>query len=321
MIDLAKVVFICNHYRRSFYFEQTLRDILDLGGRIIIQNTGGTNLFGPLAQDIRDRCRYVEAGNCSYDSGMSRFKNSGIVPADAEIICLLDNDCFITQYGVQNSLPAYLQEFVDGGYDFCCHTIGEDVNKGNYAEGKQIALAPPLTFTEPGADNMPDDIRSSRPYGFENSYLLYSKRAWDGMTPHDLSHHRRVVYRMHALGAKMGTHRVPTWQWGYTQWDADFGWHHVGNLFPKYLQLEANQLDKWNPESQFDLFRVGYFNAQIRAFDPPVEGRVGHTIYPPQILRNLCSLNARMGGGDEHVGQEKALAVWDDLHKAAGFYF
>jgi len=286
MIDKSKVVFITNHFRRSLFFEATLKKILDLDYNVVVQNTGGRSEFGNLGLKHKNLTQFGN-GQIAYDAGMVNFRRKFDFN-EYEYVVLLDNDLFMSD---TNELEEYLQEFIDGKYDFTCHLVGEDSSILYKNGDRHIAEVKDQTFTPPG-EGMEADILTPAPH-WENAYLIISQSMWKKMSVKDVSHHRRFIAAVHREGAKMGSHKA-SYRWGYTNWGKE--WFHMGYLMDYYMALDRGNVGRFK-ETEFDLFRAGYFFAQLRTF--------GEGIYPPKLAAVVTKLGVHVGGID------KALSCWD----------
>lgn len=291
MIDKSKIVFVSNYYRHSFFFKDTIRRILNSGYDVVIQSTGGSNEFGTLNL-THPQLSVVNAGNKSYDAGVVSLKEN-INFSKYDYIILLDNDLFMSSIV---EMEEYIGEFIGGGYDFACHLVGEkysnmyDYGNKHIAEVKDQAFLPPELIDQP-------DILTPSPH-WENAYLIVRREMWDKMSSLDVSHHRRFIHAVHRENAKLGSHKA-NYRWGFTNWGRE--WFHVGHLMSYYLYLEGKNIEKFDRDSEFDLFRAGYFFAQ--------EEKYGPGIYSSKINESLMMLEKHIGG------KSKALDVWNKYIK------
>lgn len=285
-----EVLFYSNHYKRCWFFEDTVRRIADAGYKWAILLTGSPGPFRHCHVD-HPRVKFYETSQTSYDSGMVTFKRSGILlQPGVKYLVHIDNDCFLN--GIQE-LEEYLEEFVDGGYDYACHLVGNPA-ASRYPTETHIAHVFDQKMI-PSLDT--PDTPTPDPH-YENAYQAIRVSAYQKLTEFDVGHHRRFLAALHKTGAKMGAHKA-SYRWDYSNWGKE--WFHVGHIFEKYLQLEANNLagiQRYNPDSEFDLFRCGFFVAQERCYG---------NIYPSSFVPALEAYYAHMGG------QDRALECWSRL--------
>jgi len=244
---MNNVLILSNHYRRSCFFESTMRKLYQAGFRDIwIQDTGAS-LWGPYRGPAS---RIGRIGYKTYDEGMVSFKREKI-PSHIDTVLFIDNDCFINSASV---VTRYLEDFKKGQFQWACHHISA------------VDYKPEQTFLSSTIEPCPSQTFESwdqPPYvtpvpHWENAFLMIDRQLWDKLTPGDVSHGRRMVKAAYDLGAKMGSHKA---EYRRTYSHFGDGWFHVGALMIWHNYLEENKLDRFNSESFMDMSRLGYFFA------------------------------------------------------------
>ena len=128
-----------------------MRRLWDSGFQnIVIQETGNEAwgaYQGPFSSMLR-------MGTSSYDAGMVNFKQQ--IRDWPGVILFVDNDCFLSS---ADGTRQYIQDFIDGGYDFACHHVSADHYK-EYNFVGSIALVAEQTFNP--VDAYPGFVPSGR---------------------------------------------------------------------------------------------------------------------------------------------------------------
>jgi hypothetical protein len=221
----------------------------------------------------------------SYNKGMMSFKDQGL-PGDPQIICLIDNDCFLESAGV---LDNYVQDFEDGKFDWAAHHVGAREYGDHYCfDDSSIAVCPKQEFVMDPSGPWPHF--APHPH-WENSFLLIRRSIWNQLNKYHLSHSRIWIMAVHNKGAKMGAHKA-SYRWNYTHFGE--GWFHVGNLMRFYKKIEANQ--RFNQESNIEMSRLGYFLAWAELYPERT---------PSLLTRYLNEL--------EDEVKDKARSGWQEL--------
>lgn len=286
MVDQDEVLLYSNHFKRCRFFEDTVRRLADAGYTWVILHTGPPGHFRE-CQVEHPFVVKMRANPTSYDSGMMTFKGAGMLEhPDVKYLVHIDNDCYLSGL---DEFEAVLEEFVSGCYDYACHLVGRASND-RYASSGQLSRVDDQMFK----DNGPNEPPTPEPH-YENAYQIIRKQLWDKLSMHDVGHHRRFLKALADRGAVFGA-RKASYHWDYSNYGKE--WFHVGHLFEKHLQLEANNRDairRYNPESDFDLFRAGYFAAQEEYYGD---------IYPAAFKAALAFYWTHMGG------RTKCLDTW-----------
>jgi len=283
-----RLLILSNHYRRSAFFEDTIRLLYDAGYQNVwIQDTGHET-WGPYQGPSRI---YDKPGHYTYDSGMVNLKNQiprGSGPCD--VILFIDNDCFLNNL---DNFQTYLQEFLDGGYDYACHFAHPCYYKNYRFEGKEILPVNNQTFHP--SDDKPGFAPDPH---WENAYMLIAKSTWDALTPQEMSHGRLWTRGLVRTGARLGTHSCK-YKLSFSHFGP--GWFHVGNLMGTHIALEKmiKVERKFNPESRMNMARLGYFIVQRDIY--------GKDIYPKYINGNLNQIIKMVGG------RQIAIDAWEQL--------
>jgi hypothetical protein len=274
---MRDITFYTNYYKQTHFFDDTIRRVANAGYQWVVLLTGPPGPFRDCPVN-HPNVRIVQGPPTSYDNGMMIFKQKGLLP-DTELICHIDCDCFLNG---TDELHEYIDEFERDSYDYACHTVGSTASNRYTSDG---LIAP--VHDQMFKDNGPSEPPTPEPH-YENAYQLIRKSIWDKLTVHDVGHHRRFLYALHQHGAKFGSHKA-TYRWDYTNWGKE--WWHIGHIFEKYSTLEsAGHITKYNPESEFDMFRAGFFAAQ--------EAWYGHDIYPAWFHKRLNKFYDHFGGLD-----------------------
>ena len=253
--------------------------------RILIQNTGsGSNAsyHGPGQQ--------FGSGPIPYDTAMQRLKQR-LQSEPAEIIALIDNDCFIAD---PKQFQEYLKEFEASQFDFVCHGVSKHYNDRYFTPDTtgDIVQVPDLKF-----------IPDSSPFGFapephfENAYLLMRKSVFDKLKVEDFRNSRQMIRAFTEAGGRIGMHRA-NYAGSHSHWGP--GWFHAGALFGFYHHIEAGNVSAVRADSEFDKARLGYFAAVER--DTGVEWGSG-------FAGSLQRFYEKCGGKDE------CLSAWNRLVK------
>jgi len=289
---MTRILFYTNYYKQTHFFDTTIRRIANAGFPIVVLLTGESGPFRKCPVQ-HDNVTIIEGPHqgCSFDLGMQIFKKHRLLEVHAPtVLCHIDCDCFLS--GLQE-LSNYINSFEKGKYDYACHTVGS-LSSNKYLSDEPIGHVYDQMFN----DNGPSEPPSPEPH-YENAYQLVRKSIWDKLTVEEVGHHRRFLAALHKHGAKFGSHHA-SYRWDYTNWGKE--WFHIGHIFEKFDTLEHGQpIDKYNPDSEFDLFRAGFFAAQERCY--------GSHTYPTEFHASLNAFYQHFGGKD------RTLECWDRLVK------
>ena len=255
--------------------------IATFGFRIRGTNHGGHTL-DPVANILI--CR----PSVSYDGGMMNFKAiTDHHKNDLNYDCLyfIDNDLFLTNV---DELQGYIDEFREGDYDLVCHLVSKKQQDDySFEDGRVISHVPEIDFVHG------DVVPAPTPH-WQTTHWLMSRRLWDALQVDEVGHHRKLVYAAHKLGAKFGSHYA-NYRDKLTAWGEE--WFHIGNLMLYYYHVENASIHRCRTDKPSDMFRIGYFAAQTRAY--------GDEIYPQHIRNNLRQVYKHMGG------RNAVLGLWD----------
>lgn len=283
-------IILSNHHRRSPYFEDTLRRLHNDGWTVWVQETGGAKwgqCQGPYAEHINSGTKSYDQAMILWKRALRQWQQAGKLDR-VDRILFLDNDCFLSG---TNHLQKYIQDFIDGGYDFASHHVSEDCYNDHVFEGDScIAEVKNQTF-EP-ADIYPGFCPNPH---WENAYMLITKELYNKLSEADVGHGRKWIKAMVREGAKLGAHKAE-----YRLRYSHFGdeWFHVGNLMHYYYKIERGDLS-FSPDSELDMSRLGYFNSTVRAKFKQWFGPVTNTV--------------RLPIANEHGNYERSLEAWDNL--------
>jgi hypothetical protein len=219
---------------------------------------------------------------------MVKFKQH-LVGDDSEYLVLIDNDCFLSDV---NHFEEYLQDFIEGGYDWSCHFISAGLYTDEYVFNG--CLAPVHNQQMLPANVFPWVVPEPH---WENAYLIVRKSMWDKLSNDDVSHGRKYIGGLVREGAKQAVHKA-----SYVGTHSHYGdeWFHVGNLMRYYHLVEGRKLNQVSAESSLDRSRIGYFAVQEDIYGD---------IYPNQIKQNLESFYSKLGG------RTACLESWNELVK------
>lgn len=280
---MHSITFYTNYYKQTHFFDDTIRRIANAGYKWVVLLTGPPGPFRGCPID-HPNVQIVQGPPTSYDNGMMIFKQNNLLP-ETELICHIDCDCFLS--GTEE-LEEYIQEFQDVEYDYACHTVGSPASS-RYPTDTHIAPV----YDQHFKDNGPTEPPTPEPH-YENAYQLIRKSIWNKLTVQEVGHHRRFLYALDQHGAKFGSHRA-NYRWDYTNWGRE--WWHIGHIFEKYSTIESGQsYDKYNSESEFDMFRAGFFAAQERIYGD---------IYPEPFRQRVHQFYEYFGG------KQAVLNCWD----------
>ena len=208
-------------------------------------------------------------------------------PIKAKIVCLLDNDCFLSG---TNYLEHFIEEFDAGEFGFACHAVLES-NNAKFCPsggGKIIYEVHEVKFQQAS------DGLTLEPH-FENSFCLIRKEVFDSMKKDDFDNDRTMMKGIHDSGRKMGMHRA-----SYAGVFSHYGpeWFHVGNLMFYYYAVENCLFEKVRAGNETEVSRIGYFAA--------MQDDAG-AVFPASFADNLERFYEKVGG------QGVALAAWRKL--------
>lgn len=275
---MNNILVVSNHHRKCCLFEDTIERLSSDIKHIWIQDTG-REAWGAYSGPCS---RYIRAGVLNYDQGMVAIKKEPL-PMEVSHVLFIDNDCFIRDISVINS---YVSDFDEGKFDFACHFVSSAMYNQKRRSVGTIDMIDDMTFQQ--TTTYPHIV--SEPH-FENTLMLFKRELWDSLTPQEVSHGRLLVKAMYDKQAKIGGHHAE-YRLNYSHLGP--GWFHVGNLMAYYYAIEAHNLSKFNPDSELDMSRLGFF---FRHMD----------LYPsgwPSITVRLEGLS--------HLRQQ-ALNAWDRL--------
>lgn len=281
-MNIENTVIISNHYRRSNFFEQSMTRLFKDGFKnIVIQNTGQ----GPNSVYRGPAAHFVNYQNSSYDAGMAHFKTLPIDQGDHDVIVLLDNDLF---FSGTDLFRDRLEAFSASDLDFSSYFVSPSSYDGRIIKNKYFYEVTDQKF-EPS---------EHYPYFFpephwENAFLMIKKSMWKKLTSEDVSHGRLWLKALARENAKMAAHKV-SYRGSHSHYADDF--FHVGHLFSYYNYVETNQINRFSPDSEFDLQRLGYFAAQERSYGE---------CYHEDFKNSLHAIYNHVGG------VERALDAWD----------
>lgn len=286
-----RVLVISTHYKRSGFFETTVRRLLNDGFFVAVLDTGNGSFGGRFSVSVmRHKNLFTFSTNpTSYDGSMIEWKTKFLpmFQPPPDYIVYIDNDLYLS--GTEE-LKQYLTEFVSKDIDFASHLVREDVRRRySFAPGEQIALV----------DNMvihPGEIPTPEPH-FESSYMIIKHSLWEQLSTEDVGHMRKFITSISNHNAKIGAHYAD-YLWNYSAWGRE--WFHVGDIMNRYGQLDGSQPFR-HTGSEYDLFRVGYFAAHEKYYP-------GSSILSaPQVKDRLVELYNLVGG------KKEALACWDRI--------
>jgi hypothetical protein len=179
---------------------------------------------------------------------MMEWRRSGLLSGPHKYIVHIDNDLFLSG---TREFTEYLEEFVQGGYDFAGHLVSQatcdryQYSSGTLAHVQDLWIQP---ATGPG------DVATPNPH-WETSYMILKTSLWESLTVEEVGHMRKFVIAMSQRGARMAAHKA-TYRWDYSAWGKE--WFHLGHIMEKYSKLENSTPFAYGPESSFDKFRVGW---------------------------------------------------------------
>lgn len=292
-INKSEVVIFSNHHRRNEFFEDTMLRFMKAGYFVMVQDTGGENPFGKFSVRFPGFLLHKQIASTSYDGGMMEWKRSNLFDKKVKYLVHVDNDCFVSD---MSGFEEYLTEFIQDDYDFAGHLVSEaSCNRYDYSNSR-LAPIKDMTITVP---SNPNDIPTPQPH-YETSYTIIKKDLWDDLTIEEVGHMRRFVVAMHNRGAKFASHKA-SYRWNYTSWGKE--WLHLGDIMGKYYVLASNDPFKYNPDGEFDKYRIGWFAFHDEVY--PDSEVFAH----PHIRARLNSLYEYFGG------KEKVLDCWKALTK------
>ena len=279
-----KTLFVTIHHRRSLFYEEGMKKLLDdLGPReaiLLLDTSGGDKGFGKCALDVE----IIQAGGpCSYDNGMVMIKDI-ISSRKWDQVVFLDNDLFLS--GTKH-LRSVLRDFEAGGYHYSSYFENgfDDTTyflDGTIAEVTNQKFLPVEEY--PGFKPDPH---------WENAFMIFNRHIYDLLNKTALSHGRLCIRALSDLKAKMGVRRR-TCRYTYSHFGDE--WFHMGALMSWYYKLEDGNINM--TYSAVDLSRLAYFWIQSRIF--------GRGIYSDNVYQTLKMMV-------EIAGEERLLGQWRSL--------
>ena len=277
MINKDKVIFVTCHYRRSLFFEETVKMITEAGYKWLIQDTylNPDPHFGEFSvSNSNIEIIPSDHANMWVDECMLGYKNI-LKNRDWDVMVHIDNDMFIT--GMKHMID-YINEFIDGGYDYCSYFTKP--NK-TYTFDDSIIV----NLRELNKVPLPNFPHLTPEPNFESAYKLTSRRAWDQLTDDNFKDGRLGILAFYDNGSKMGV-RSANFKYGWTHYGEE--WLHMGNHFNYYDKIQTNDITSLKPDREYDVAKIGYFLAQKVHF--------GSGIYSELINNNLKTICNHLGG-------------------------
>lgn len=266
-MDKSRVLVVSHHHKRSVFFEDTMWRLWDAGyKKIFIQNTG-IETWGKYQGPGMLR----NLGIQSYDQAQQNLYQAASRSSDAfDYIVWIDNDCWLSSL---NHFEQYLQDFIDGGYDFSSHFVSGKSLEGYNFQGKTIVPVQNQQFLH--SEHYPGFCPEPH---WENAYMIMKFSSYLKLSNHDVSHGRLWLKAIHDHGMKMGVHQA-NYLGSYTHYGTE--WFHMGYFMAYMSKIEDRFMD-WNLDSEQDMFRLGCIIEQGCIY--------GHHIYPHNINLYFDSL-------------------------------
>lgn len=263
-----------------------MQKLLEKGYQLVILETGRDTGFGYCSLSKNVTYHFTES-QTTYDQGMVKLKEI-LKDYDWDIAIWIDNDFFLNDISY---LEKRIADFIEDKYEYCSY-FENGYSLDGYTFKNTIAEVKDQKFEDapvyPGFKPNPH---------WENAFMMFSRNLWDKLSPDDVSHHRKCIKAIYELGAKMGTIQK---EGTLTYSHFGKGWFHVGNLMGYYYKVENFDSVGFDPESELDMSRLGYFMDQRNHF--------GRKIYSKQINDFLDSMP-----------YEPAINAWNNLKKTAGY--
>lgn len=287
----SKILIFTNYYRYNAFYEDTLKKLLSRGFVILLLDNSNKSLSKELTLKHKNLL-FCDGPPNSYDGGMVFLHSKKILEIfQRKYLLHLDNDCFLNG---TDELEFWLSHLIENDYDFCSHIVQESVSKQYSYNNYGVSLIENGSIIPPKGDDIPTPC----PH-FETSYSFFKTTTWQDLSDNEVSHGRKLICALYRMNKKIGAHQA-NYIWNYSSWGKE--WFHIGDIMRFHWQFESNDAFTYKPNSEFNLYRTGFFMKHLD-FYPNKFNKI--------IQNRILSLVEHMGG------RQKVQECWDKISKGS----